>query len=142
MKYQHRQKAKWMSFIFIIAFIITSYAFLNTENPWPIFLVLGLLGFCMIVFSSLTVTIKDEYIDVSFGGELVKEKIKLSDIESCRQVHNQWYNGWGVRWFPGGWLFNVSGFSAVELKLKNGRLIRIGTDEPAKLEEAIQKELQ
>jgi hypothetical protein len=35
------------------------------------------------------------------------------------------------------WIYNVSGFDAVEIKLKNGKVYRIGTDEPKKLEQTI-----
>jgi hypothetical protein len=54
-------------------------------------------------------------------------------------VKNKWYFGWGVRrWFwPKMWIYNVSGFDAVEIVLKNGNIYRIGTDEPEKLERAI-----
>ncbi len=47
-----------------------------------------------------------------------------------------WYYGWGIRgWlWPKMWIYNVSGFDAVEIKLKNGKMYRIGTDEPKKLE--------
>jgi len=34
-------------------------------------------------------------------------------------------------------IFNISGFDAVEIKMKNGKIYRIGTDEPKKLEQAI-----
>ena len=51
---------------------------------------------------------------------------------------NRWYNGWGIRLIPRGWIFNVSGFDAVEIQMKNGRRYRIGTDEPEALLAAIQ----
>jgi hypothetical protein len=35
------------------------------------------------------------------------------------------------------WIYNVSGFDAVEIKLKNDKIYRIGTDEPKKLEQTI-----
>jgi hypothetical protein len=35
------------------------------------------------------------------------------------------------------WIYNVSGFDAVEITLKNGNTYRIGTDEPKELEQAI-----
>jgi len=35
------------------------------------------------------------------------------------------------------WIYNISGFDAVEIKMKNGKTYRIGTDEPQKLEQAI-----
>jgi len=53
-------------------------------------------------------------------------------------VRNQWWWGWGIRLIPGGWLYNVSGLDAVELKMKNGRIFRIGTDEAQRLAEFIQ----
>ncbi|MEK7656054.1 MAG: hypothetical protein AAB386_05245 [Patescibacteria group bacterium] len=38
------------------------------------------------------------------------------------------------------WIYNVSGFDAVEIILKNGKIYRIGTDVPKELEVAINKE--
>jgi hypothetical protein len=35
------------------------------------------------------------------------------------------------------WIYSVSGFDAVEIKMKNGKRYRIGTDEPKNLEQAI-----
>ena len=40
------------------------------------------------------------------------------------------------------WIFNVSGFGAVEIRMKNGKIYRIGTDEPKALESAINREIQ
>jgi hypothetical protein len=39
------------------------------------------------------------------------------------------------------WIYNVSGFDAVELKMKNGKVYRIGTDESEKLESALQQSI-
>ena len=37
------------------------------------------------------------------------------------------------------WIFNVFGFNALEIQMKNGKIYRIGTDEPEKLETAIKR---
>jgi hypothetical protein len=58
-------------------------------------------------------------------------------IEAYRVVENPWYYGWGIRFTPRGWLFNVSGFSAIELQMKSGKLYRIGTDDPEGLAKAV-----
>jgi len=56
---------------------------------------------------------------------------------SAKTTKNHWYYEWGIR----GWLwpkmriYNVSGFDAVEIKVKNGKTYRIGTDEPKKSEQ-------
>jgi hypothetical protein len=39
------------------------------------------------------------------------------------------------------WIYNVSGFDAVELRMTDGRMYRIGTDEPHELEAAIRQML-
>jgi len=56
-------------------------------------------------------------------------------------VKNHWYYGWGIHLTPHGWLYNISGFLAVEIQMKSGKKYRIGTDEPKKLIEAIQQSL-
>ena len=59
----------------------------------------------------------------------------MSEIAVSSTGKNHWYYGWGIRlWFwPHMWIFNVSGFDAVEIRMKNGKIYRIGTDEPENL---------
>ena len=54
-----------------------------------------------------------------------------------REVKDPWYYFLGIRYTPRGWLFAVSGSSAVELQLKSGKFFRIGTDEPERLIKAL-----
>lgn len=98
-----------------------------------------LLWVCLVLFSSLTVTVDAEKIVARFGPGVIRKTFLLSDVESCEAVRNQWYWGWGIRWIVHGWLYNVSGLSAVELRMKSGRRNRIGTDEPGELQKAIQR---
>jgi len=56
-------------------------------------------------------------------------------------VKNHWYYGWGIRLTPHGVLYNVSGFYAVELRLRTGKEFRIGTDVPQELDAAIRQAL-
>lgn len=104
----------------------------------PIFVILFVF---FILFPSLTVTVDDNSIQIRFGLGLIRKKFKLEDIKSCTVVRNRWWYGWGIRWMPKGWLFNIWGFDAVELLMNNGKVYRIGTDEPQKLNEFIQKKL-
>ena len=41
--------------------------------------------------------------------------------------------------WPKVWIYNVSGFDAVEIIMRNGRIYRIGTDVPGELETAIKR---
>ena len=101
------------------------------------FVIITLL-LCLLIFYKLTVTIDDTYLRFSMGIGLVSKKYLISDIESCRPVSNSIIYGVGIRKIPKGWLFNVSGIKAVEIKLKNSKsIVRIGTDRPDEIAETI-----
>ena len=98
---------------------------------------LALLGLVLLLFLALTVEVDLESVRVWFGPGVIRKRIPLGEIRSWRAVRNPWYCGWGIRLGPGGMLWNVSGFDAVELDLPEGRRFRIGTDEPEALVRAI-----
>ncbi len=91
----------------------------------------------VLLFGTLTVTVDQEAVRARFGIGLVRKTVNIAEIESAEAVQNPWSWGWGIRFFPGGTLYNVSGLQAVELRLKDGRRVRIGTDEPQALQAAI-----
>ena len=82
------------------------------------------------LFSSLTVYEDHNSIRIKYGIGLIGKSIPFERIQSCGAVTNPWYWGWGLRKIPGGRLYNISGLKAVELTLKDGGKIRIGTNEP------------
>ncbi len=87
----------------------------------------------LVLFYCLTVSCSGSTLEVSFGIGLIRKRFRVDEIVSCRIVRNRWWYGWGIRKLPRGWLFNVSGLDAIEIALKNGRVYRIGTDEPRRL---------
>ncbi len=104
-----------------------------------LFLAILILAISLPIFYSLTVKITGGVLACYFGVGLIRKQILLSDIKEYRAVRNPWFVGWGIRWMPGQyWLWNVSGFQAVELTLNNGKRFRLGSDEPEALVNAIQ----
>ncbi len=89
------------------------------------------------LFCTLTVQIDEDALEIRFGPGIIRKRFRLKNIDSCRAVKNRWYCGWGIHMIPGGWLYNVSGWHAVEIELKSGRKHRIGTDVPEDLRRAI-----
>ncbi len=89
-------------------------------------------------FFALTVTVGHDEIRIAFGLGLIRKTISTPDVGEARRVRNHWYYGWGIRKYPGGWLFSVAGLDAVELVLRNGKVYRIGSDEPDRLLAAIE----
>ena len=131
-----------LSLLFIL---VVFFIWLNSVIPPEIasnlsfIVIMVLVAFIFASIITLTVTIDENYLRIKFGYGFFGKKFLLSEIASAKSVKNHWYYGWGIRvWFwPYMWIFNVSGFEAVEIKMKNGKIYRIGTDEPEKLETAI-----
>jgi hypothetical protein len=96
----------------------------------------------LVLFPSLTTEVDDDYVRCYFGFGIIRRRVPLSDIADVSVVRNALRFGWGFRWIPNGWLWNVSGFNAVELQLASGRRFRIGTDEPEKLHATLTRVLE
>ena len=126
-----------MGFGVVFCFVV---AMTSGTQPWVQVVLLCacvLLLFMTWLFGSLTVEVDEEELRHWFGPGFWKKSYQLLDIESAKVVRNSWFWGWGIRLTPHGWLYNVSGFDAVQIQLRSGRTFRIGTDYPQGLFEAI-----
>ena len=143
-QYKHTQIGYFLVTVYSIVVLFLGYFNIMT-NFHPLTLI-GLIIVLVILgtFSRLTVTVDDQTIKIQFGFRIIRKAFSLKEIEEFRVVRNPWYYGWGIRFTHQGWLFNVSGFSAIELQMKNGKRYRIGTDDPdnlaAALDETLNKE--
>ena len=99
----------------------------------PLLVLAALLLLAATMFGTLKVRVDESAVSLRFGMGIIRRRFVLSNLQSFAEVENPWYYGWGIRYFPGGTLYNVSGLNAVELALVDGSRIRIGTDESAKL---------
>lgn len=126
-----------LAFIAIGILLVLNYFYLSDKTNPFLLIILAALAVSLLLFSILTVEVDGEEVSVRFGVGLIRKRFPLSEIESHSAVRNPWYYGWGLRRTPIGWLYNVSGLEAVEITLKDGRKVRIGTDDPAGLDAAI-----
>ena len=137
--YRHTQVGTTIWLFLIIAFFgsIVAVAFAGIA----VMLIVAITGLFVFligwVFGSLTVAISGGALNWWFGPGFWKKRVSIDEIESCEAVRNRWWWGWGIRYYGKGWLYNVSGLDAVEMTLKTGKSIRIGTDEPEALVAAI-----
>ena len=125
---------------------ITARAEPPSVNSGPNFAVSSimiLILFILASFATLTVSIDESYFRIKFGYGIFARKFALDQIASVKAVKNHWYYGWGIRlWlWPKIGIYNVSGFDAVEITMKNGEVCRIGTDVPEELETAIKQSI-
>ena len=128
-EYTHTQ----VGYIHVIAYsaVILFMGYTNIVTGFEPFtlIILIVMSILLALFSALTVRVDGGTITVQFGVGIIRKRIQLSDVEAYAKVRNPWYYGWGIRYTPRGWLYNISGFSAIELLMKNGKTCRIGTDD-------------
>lgn len=135
--YQHTQ----IGYVLITAYcaVILALGVLTRNNHLHRIAIFGLVLMVVVLalFATLTVTIGDQKLQLRFGVGLIRKRFAVDEIMTCRVVKNPWYYGWGIRYTPRGWLYGVSGLQAVELVMRSGRRIRIGSDEPDVLAAAL-----
>ena len=136
MPYRHTQLAWPMLAILCLAAPVVMVALGGMrEMSLPLVIAVPML----LLFGGLTVVADHDRLSWRFGIGLIRKSVSINAIRSFRAVRNPWYYGWGIRFTPRGWLYNVAGLSAVEVELKDGKHILIGTDEPEALERALQQ---
>ena len=147
--YQHTQRGTVIRAFVLVIGVAESAAivwlFTDGSSTEVLFVVLALAVTLVAVFvlaGSLTVTIDGQQLRVAFGVGLIHRTIPIRGIRACHAVRNRWWYGWGIRLTPRGWLWNVSGLDAVEIRYRNGKHFRIGTDQPGRLCDAISAAIQ
>jgi len=121
----------------IAAAVLVGLILAGKDFNWFTIAVIVAMVILIIMFSSLTVIIREDYLEMRLGFSPIRKRVELREIESAQAVRNKWYYFWGIRLTPHGWLFAVFGLHAVAIKMKRGNKFRIGTDTPQELKEAI-----
>jgi hypothetical protein len=140
--YEHRQFG-WTTIVAMLIAIAIVAALggikMNGEaSPWALILFFVLV--MMSLFSSMTVRVTATQL-VWWMGSLrgLGKAIPIDQIESAEAIRTSVLEGWGIHLTWHGWLWNVSGFNAVEIKLKNGAHYSVGTPDPKALTAAIKR---
>jgi hypothetical protein len=142
-RYHHTQVgALTLAAMLIAAASCAAVGYLSPPHPGRGLLWALAAGFVVLagIFSSLTIEVTEDEARWHFGPGLWRYRIARHDIDSVAVVRNSVWNGFGIRMRPGFRLYNVSGLDAVELRLKNGEVRRIGTDDAAELAAALKSQ--
>jgi len=148
--YKHTQIGYLMLVITLAVLVLFAWVYImaRAEPPsyysgtnFAITAIMALILFILASFSTLTIVIDRQFLKIRFGWGIFRKNFPISEIAAVRKAKNHWYYGWGIRlWFwPHMWIYNVSGFDAVEIIMRNGKIYRIGTDTPDELEAAIKR---
>jgi hypothetical protein len=143
--YHHTQPAHAVRVLTLIAVAACVAAVLLAPKvrepgwyPDAVLLVLaGVMAVAAALFWSMTVEVTDADLIFWFGSGLIRKRIPLPEIATVEEARTTVWQGWGIHWTRRGWLYNVSGFGAVLVRLKTGKSLLVGTDEPGALADAI-----
>jgi hypothetical protein len=141
--YDHRQHAHGLR-VLLVAVALADIVLLVVVRMQPAAsFAVGAAGALLLLagwlFGSLRVTVDRERIRVAFGPGWPARSVAIADVTAVEPVRNRWWWGWGIRLTPTGWMWNVSGLDAVLVTHARGKRLRIGTDDPAGLTQAIRE---
>ena len=90
-------------------------------------------------FYSLTILISRAELQIRFGPlPTFTKSIALSDIQNIVVGRSQLIDGFGIHYRPGqGWIWNLWGFDSLLLTMKNGKRLRVGSDDVRRLAETL-----
>ncbi|MFZ6776670.1 hypothetical protein ACO0LD_07540 [Undibacterium sp. Ji83W] len=95
--------------------------------PLVSLLLLALLG-------ALTISVDASYLRWHFGLiGFPSWKIALSDIAYVEAATTSMMEGYGIRFTSKGMLYNATGNAAILVVLRNGKALRLGTQDPQRL---------
>lgn len=138
MQYCHTQTAPLYLLLIAVGLGMLSGAWLVPEQTVQIILVSsgGIMFLLAISFRQLTVSDEMDQLLISFGPlPFFRRRISYANIASVEQNRTTALDGWGIHLSPGGgWTWNLWGFDCVDVYFKQGRRMRIGTDDPEGLE--------
>lgn len=148
--YKHTQIGYLMLVVTLAVLVLFAWVYITARAEPPsyysgtnfaITAIMVLILFILASFATLTASIDKNYLRIKFGCGIFAKKFALNQIVSVQAVKNHRYCGWGIRvcFWPYMWIYNVSGFDAIEIKTKNGKIYRIGTDVPGEFEAAIKR---
>ena len=135
--YHHTQAGTVTRIAAVAALAVAVYTIARV-GPHPVLwcvVVVAVLG--TFALSSMTIEVDQNRLAFWFGPGWIGRSFGLAEIRSWAVVTNPWWYGWGIHLTPHGWLYNVGGRGAVQLELRDGRRVRVGTDEPERLSDAI-----
>jgi hypothetical protein len=137
--YRHTQVGFTLIFGLLTIAVVAGVVITMATNSLIGTIIALLVLITTVVFSKLTISIDDVYVRAIFGPGVTFRKIRLADIAACEAIRIRWWYGWGIHLTPYGWLYNISGWDAVAITLRNGRRVSLGTDQPGELCEAIRR---
>lgn len=143
MPYERTQNAMWMWIVLAIPVVVVLTAW--TTNPVPamgvpVAVTLALPFLVGAIFTRLTIRVDGAAVTWHFGWGWPGGSIAMGSIDHAEITQTNLFEGFGIHWtIWHGWLWNASGFQAVEIFRTKGGGVTLGTDDPQGLLQAIER---
>ena len=138
-KYEHTQIGYFLIWMLLIGAAITLTIGALNPADWISFVITVLLLLTIAGFYKLRIKIDNENLCASLGVGIIRKKVPVAEIATCEPIRIRWWYGWGIHFTPYGLLYNISGWDAVAITLRDGRHFSLGTDDPHGLAVAIRR---
>ena len=135
--YDHTQVGRFIIATLLLVLAGAAAAFVLIHSAAMLLVFAPAMAFVGLMLGSLRVRVNAEALSFAFGVGLVRRRIPLDDIVSCVETKVRLHEGIGIHLGFRGWVYNVSGLTAVLITRKKGLPIVLGTDEPAALARAV-----
>lgn len=146
--FQEQQRfTQWWLYVSLVPVVVLEAIMLYREKLpwyewWPLLISIGV--FALILLIRMRTVITDEAITVYYFPLLQKPKVFLWTALDKVYVREysplSEYGGWGIKGWGSkyGRAYNVKGNKGLQLELKDGKKVLIGTQEPIAIEEVLQ----
>ncbi len=138
--YRRHQFGRLLALLFLVGALLAASTALMPDMERAgsnTFLALAILVACLI-FTFMRIRVTDSELEIRFGTGFPKKRVDLETIVKVRRTRIPWY-AVGIKRIRHGWAWSVSPGPALELTLVDGKVVRIGTDDPQTLIQALEK---
>ena len=90
--YKHTQVGYLIIIVMAAVMVLIGIILANAGINWIAIGVLVLIAVALVLFSSLTVVIRKDELEVRFGPGLIRKRFSLNEIESCQVVKTPWFD--------------------------------------------------
>lgn len=139
--YRHTQYSLISMVVFSVLLIFLLMLMLETGFTGWALIAFVIFLLCLVTFASLTTEVRPDQLTLLFGPGLLRTSILLDAVDNLRPIEIDPRAGSAIYALYNVWFYNLAGLKAVEMDMLDGRVIRVGTDDPVELARAIENAL-
>lgn len=132
--YDHTQRAPLFFLILLPGVLALAFTFISVDAVVRITLAIAAALSLLLAASFAHLRVRDggDHLRIAFGPlTLFRKSFAYADMLAAEAARSDFLDGWGIHWIVGrGWIYNLWGYDCVAIQMRNGRRVRIGTDDP------------